>query len=53
MPVTKKEVAHEIFEHIPDITKEQYEEFCKLYEELGLEMEEKEPDWEAIFAQIK
>ena len=53
MKATKKQVAKEIFDHLGDITKEQYLEFCKLYDELGLEMEEKEPDWEALFAQIK
>lgn len=53
MAASKKEVAIEIFENMPDITKEQYLAFCELYDELGLEREEKEPDWEAIFAQIQ
>ena len=50
---SKKDIALDIFEHFQDMTKEQYEVFQGLFEDLGLECEEKEPDWEAIFAQIK
>lgn len=53
MKPTKTQVAEEIFNHLGEITKEQYLEFCKLYDELGLEMDEKEPDWNELFAQIE
>lgn len=53
MAATKKQVAQEIFEHLGDITKEQYLEFCELYNELGLEMEENEPNWDEILSEFK
>ena len=53
MVKSKKEIALDIFEHFPDMTKEQYEVFQGLFEDLVLECEKEEPSWDEIFSEIK
>lgn len=49
----RKAIAKEIFEHLGDITKEQYIQACILIDELGMEMDPKEPTWDEIFQENK
>lgn len=46
--MNRKAIAKEIFEHLGDITKEQYIQFCIMADELGLELETPEPSWDEI-----